>query len=222
MIARMLICVAILATSGYGQIPKDRLMAFISNQSTRVYYWGVALDKPPDSYQENRQFVPVQVHRIGGSDTDSILLLTTGLQAGDSVFFYYVPTVNESGATLTRATGDTIDYRATSAPPATTSEIARETRKRLDSLSSVLPNYNVLSVKEKHFHGMTENFLAGSSCFAASALFSQYEGGLNVAVAALGSIAGLYMGYRGLHQEQLHSQRLKSIEELQKQFPPGF
>jgi hypothetical protein len=221
-IAKVLIAMAILASSSFGQIPKERLMAYINGQSSRVYYWGVALNQPPDSYQENKQFVPLRLHRVGEGATDSFLIMASGLQSGDSVFFYLIPTVNESGATLTQAGGDTIKYRETSAPPAMSVELARATRKNLDSLSSVLPNFNFQAVKEKHFHGMTENFLAGGSCFVASGLLFQHEGGLNVAVAALGCLAGLYIGYRGLHQEELHSERLKSIEELQKQFPPGF
>ncbi|MFZ1682498.1 MAG: hypothetical protein WAU88_00060 [Candidatus Zixiibacteriota bacterium] len=222
MIARVIVCIAILATSGYGQIPKDRLMAFISNQSTRVYYWGVALDKPPDSYQENRQFIPVQVHHIGGSDADSILLMTTGLQAGDSVFFYFVPTVNESGATLTRATGDTIHYRATSAPPATTSEIARETRKVLDSLSSVLPNYNRLAVKVKNFNSTLDFALAGVGCFVGAVLLVKYKGGLNQAVGITSAATGVFFLVHGLVRHDRQEQRVEALSQLEKQFPPGF
>ncbi len=222
MSGRVLFLIALLATTGYGQIPKDRLISFFNHQSTRVYYWGVALDKPPESYQKDRQFVPVKVQTQGSSHNQSIKLVTSGLQSGDSEFFYYVPTAEESGAVFTRATGDTIRYRETSAPPAMTADAANEVKKNLDSLSAVLPEYNRLAVKIRHFNNTIDYLVAGAGFLVGTTLLVKYKGGLNQAVGVTSAGAGVFFWLQGLHRGEVQEERVKAIKALETQFPPGF
>lgn len=182
LVSSSIVVAAILATSAEVRpadeswpASRELLRSVLHNQSSKVVY----IEEPSNTnpyYPERMRFLPVSV--VHGSDTSGARLktfiLTSGLLSKRSLFYYWVPTFEDSGFSAINVAGGERKFFTTGAPWAPTAETASRVDSQLAHYGRNIILYDSLRIVDGDYHDHV-----------------YYRYSLGIAGCAVGGVAGL-------------------------------
>ncbi len=205
------------------QVTWGRITSYLERQPTKVFYWMVPLVAPRPAADSGEHFLAVNFRLPqSGSAGDSLLLLKTGCESLDSVVFFYVPSIRDSGLVLLLASGDTIWYHSTGALIAPDEGKVENTRATLKRLSDRLQRYSFLKARVNEYHPPVGELLGVGLFSMSSLLLLSGDGDYRALTGGLSFGTALICGFIALHRISTHDSEVKESSELESQLPPGF